>query len=72
MNKSINFNQKNMENKTTRGGVRFGAGRKPTGMRKQPVTIYITPDIIAKIGKSEIRNRLNNYIKTIKDETIHN
>lgn len=62
-----------MENKTQRGGFRIGAGRKPTGMRKQPITIYITPDILAKHGKTEIRNQLYNHIKTLKDaETIHN
>ena len=58
-----------METTKTRGGKRTNAGRKPSGNRKQPITIYITPDVIAEHGKTELKNKIHLFLKSIKDAT---
>lgn len=57
-----------METTKTRGGKRANAGRKPNGMRKQPITIYVTPDVIAEHGKANLRNKIHSFLKSIKDD----
>lgn len=53
-----------MENsKSTHGGRRPGAGRKPTGKNKKNVTLTFSPDII-EILKSKGRGK-SEYIETL-------
>jgi len=54
-----------METTKSRGGKRTNAGRKPSGNRKQPITIYITPDVIAHHGKVNLRNQIHSFIKSL-------
>lgn len=45
-------------------------GRKPIEDKKQPLTIYQPLSLIKKFGgKEEIKNKINNFIKTLENET---
>jgi hypothetical protein len=50
------------------GGRRSNAGRKPSGVKKKPVTIYVEQHIIEKYGRSEFREKLYDYTKTISND----
>jgi hypothetical protein len=42
----------------TRGGKREGAGRKPTGRTKVPLTIQVTPELAAELKqKAKAENK---------------
>jgi hypothetical protein len=58
-----------MEQSTSRGGKRQNSGRKPSGIRKSQVTCYVDNAIIERHGKEQLRNKIYNYLKTIKDDT---
>jgi hypothetical protein len=58
-----------MEQIKSRGGNRQNAGRKPSGIRKSQVTCYVDNAIIERHGKEQLRNKIYNYLKTIKDDT---
>ena len=58
-----------MEQSTSRGGKRQNSGRKPSGIKKTQVTCYVENAIIEKYGKDELRNKIYNYLKTLKDDT---
>ena len=40
-----------MEN--NKGGKRFGAGRKPFGQKKEPITVYAEKELVIKVGTRE-------------------
>lgn len=58
-----------MEQIKTRGGKRQNSGRKPSGIKKSQVTCYVDNSLIEKQGKEELRNKIYNFLKTIKDDT---
>lgn len=58
-----------MEQSTSRGGKRQNSGRKPSGIKKTQVTCYVENAIIDKHGKDELRNKIYNFLKTLKDDT---
>jgi hypothetical protein len=73
----INCNKlktKTMQTKSTRGGKRVNAGRKPSGIKKQPITIYINKEIVEQHGKPKLKiliiDFLNNYKNVISP--LHN
>lgn len=39
-----------MKTKSNAGGARMGAGRKKSENKKEPVTLYVSADLIKKIG----------------------
>jgi hypothetical protein len=63
-----------METKNKRGGKRLNAGRKPSGIKKQPITTYISKEIIEQHGKPKLKiliiDFLNNYKNVITP--LHN
>jgi hypothetical protein len=58
-----------MEQSTLRGGKRQNSGRKPSGIKKTQVTCYVENSLIEIHGKEELRNKIYNYLKTLKDDT---
>lgn len=54
----------NMEQTKKRGGARLNAGRKPSAIKKKPVTIYIPETIINEIGKENIKQTILKTFKT--------
>lgn len=58
-----------MEQSTSRGGKRQNSGRKPSGIKKTQVTCYVDNSLIEKSSKEELRNKIYNFLKTIKDDT---
>lgn len=53
----------NQEKKSTRGGVRPNAGRKPTGNRKLQISLYLEKSKINQLGGIEtIKKSLNAFI----------
>lgn len=50
---------------STRGGRREGAGRKPTGRTKVPLTIQVTPEL-----SEELRKRAKEENKTLSQFCI--
>jgi hypothetical protein len=57
-----------MEQNISRGGKRQNSGRKPSGIKKTQVTCYVENAIIEKYGKEELRNKIYNFLKTLKDD----
>jgi len=53
-----------MEQKT-RGGARANAGRKPNQTKKKPITVYLSEQVIAQLGKEEIKSQI---LKTYNNE----
>ena len=54
-----------MEATTTKGGVRRNAGRKPSLVKKKPVTVYLPETIVNGIGAKEIRLKI---LKTFEND----
>lgn len=63
-----------MQTKSTRGGKRVNAGRKPSGIKKQPITTYINKEIVEQHGKEKLKILIINYINNYKNATtlLHN
>jgi hypothetical protein len=57
-----------MEQKS-RGGKRQNSGRKPSGIKKTPVTIYVANSTLDLTDKNQLRNKIYNYLKNLKDDT---
>lgn len=53
----------------SRGGKRSNAGRKPSGIKKEPIFFYLESSIIESIGKKELRNKIYEFIKNLKNGT---
>lgn len=51
-----------------RGGKRSNAGRKPSGIKKEPIFFYVESELVMKIGKVELRNKIYNYLNQLKNE----
>jgi hypothetical protein len=51
-----------------RGGHRANAGRKPSGTRKQPLTLYIDESLMVGAGKNNLRNHIYEILKSFKNE----
>lgn len=58
-----------MEQIKSRGGKRHNSGRKPSGIKKSQVTCYVDNSLIEKSNKEELRNKIYNFLKTLKDDT---
>jgi hypothetical protein len=58
-----------MEQSTSRGGKRQNSGRKPSGIKKTQVTCYVENSLIEVFGKEELRNKIYQFLKTLKDDT---
>lgn len=50
--------------KSSRGGNRPNAGRKPSGIKKKPITLYLDQRMIAGDNRIKLRNILYDYIQT--------
>jgi hypothetical protein len=50
--------------KSSRGGNRPNAGRKPSGIKKKPITLYLDERMIAGDNRIQLRNILYDYIQT--------
>jgi hypothetical protein len=63
-----------MQTKSTRGGKRVNAGRKPSGIKKLPVTTYISKEIIEQHGKPKLRILIIDYLNNYKNaiSPLHN
>lgn len=47
-----------------RGGHRANAGRKPSGTRKKPLTLYIDESLLVGTGKVNLRNFIYETLKS--------
>jgi hypothetical protein len=63
------MNQEQTQKQTNnRGGHRPNAGRKPSGTRKQPLTLYINENLMTGDGKNNLRNYIYETLKSYKNE----
>jgi len=53
----------------TRGGKRSNAGRKPSGVKKEPIFFYVESTLVEKVGKKELRNNIYKHLKTLQNDT---
>ena len=60
--------QEQTQKQTNRGGHRANAGRKPSGTRKQPLTLYIDESFMVRAGKNNLRNFIYETLKSYKNE----
>ncbi len=58
-----------MEQSLSRGGKRQNSGRKPSGIKKSQITCYVENSIIEVHGKEQLRNKIYQFLKTLKDDT---
>jgi hypothetical protein len=56
-----------METTKTRGGKRVNAGRKPSGIKKQPITTYINKEIVEKHGKERLKILIIQILESLPD-----
>ena len=40
-------------------------GRKPTGIKKEPLFLYVPEELLQRINKADLRKKINDYLKTI-------
>ena len=54
--------------KQTRGGKRINSGRKKLTSPKKAITIYIEESNIVNFGKSGIRQKIYDHLKTLSNQ----
>ena len=58
-----------MEQKQKRGGARPNAGRKGSGIKKKPITVYLPESVFDLVGKEKIKETILQTFKPTENGT---